>query len=72
MEPSVDLTMDSEPWASEGLESSPEIAKPSYSSSAFLWQVKLMRIASSIMDAVYDLSGSSRRDIDLVKVTKLQ
>ncbi|KAF9502769.1 hypothetical protein BS47DRAFT_1028156 [Hydnum rufescens UP504] len=40
-------------------------------STSFLWQVKLMKIASSIMDVVYGMTGVARRGIDLAQVAQL-
>jgi hypothetical protein len=48
------------------------VFKASNMSTSFLWQVKLMKIASSIMDVVYGMTGVARRGIDLAQVAQLQ
>ena len=48
------------------------VARASTQSVSFLWQVRLMKISSSIMDVVYGTTGVSRGGIDLAQVTKLQ
>ncbi|KAF9505720.1 hypothetical protein BS47DRAFT_1353701 [Hydnum rufescens UP504] len=50
----------------------PEWDYTSTMSTSFLWQVKLMKIASSIMDVVYGMTGVARRGIDLAQVAQLQ
>ena len=48
------------------------VSRASTLSVSFLWQVKLMKIASSIMDVVYGTTSASRRGIDLARVAQLQ
>jgi hypothetical protein len=47
-------------------------SQPSSTAESFLWQVKLMKISSAILDVVYGMAGVIRRGIDLVQADQLQ
>ncbi|KAF9509059.1 hypothetical protein BS47DRAFT_181170 [Hydnum rufescens UP504] len=55
----------------EGKTDATSASQPSSTAESFLWQVKLMKISSSILDVVYGMAGVIRRGIDLVQADQL-